>query len=120
MKKSIILILFFGMILLVSCMTSSFVSTGDYHEPLPENTYVKVVVDNDRNLDYDEIGLIEVEEEFGNPNLAQIIEKAKIEARDRGSDCIILLSNTTKVEGNAEVVTSKMYYLFKAVKLRNS
>ena len=120
MKKSAIFLLFFGLLLLLSCMSSNFVPTGYYHEPLPDNTYVKIVIDNVQDLSYEEIGVIEVEESFGNPNLAQIIERARFEAREKGADCIILLNTTTRVDGTSEAITSRMYYLFKAVKLKNS
>jgi len=101
-------------------MSTSFVPTGYYHEPLPENNDVKIVIDDNKNLSYDEIGIIEVRESIGSIDFSSVVYKACDIAKTKGADCIIYMNRSTSVSGSADAITTTNQYLFKAVKLRNS
>jgi hypothetical protein len=104
--------------LLYSCMSTSFVYTGDYHQSVPDNSYIKVVIDDNKNLAYDEIGVIEVRESLGSSNFAEIVNKARDEARDKGADCIIYMNRSTSISGSGDAISAYNQYFFKAVKLK--
>ncbi len=118
MKKTGIIMAVFAMLMLGSCMSTSFVYTGDYYPPAPDNKNIRVVIDDNRNLAYDEIGVIEVRESFGDFSFAQIVNKACEEARYKGADCIIFLNKSTSVSGSGDAISTSNQYLFKAVKLK--
>jgi hypothetical protein len=100
MKK---LLLVLTIILVVTgCMSSNFTLTGATYAPFPENHQVKVVLrDSNENLEYEEIGALQVKQSDMN-NLSKAIELAKEEARIRGGDVIFLVSSDSNstVSGN--------------------
>ncbi|TAL68343.1 MAG: hypothetical protein EPN82_10985 [Bacteroidetes bacterium] len=118
MKKTI-LISFVSMLLLSACMSTSFIYTGYYHEPLKDEDYIKIVIDDNRDLKYNEIGIIEVRESLGTVDFAQIVNKACDIAKVKGADCIILINRSTSYSGTADAISSTNQYLFKAVKLKH-
>ncbi|MBI5326441.1 MAG: hypothetical protein HZB41_14410 [Ignavibacteriae bacterium] len=119
MKKSLIILSIVTLLILSSCMTSSFVYTGYHQDPLPNDNYVKIVIDGNKDLNYDEIGVIEVRESFGAIDFADIVYKACDIARVKGADCIIYMNRLTSVSGTGDAISSTNQYLFKAVKLKN-
>ena len=76
----IILLLFF----LYSCVSATFVLTGNKYSPLSENDEVKVVSWGDKGK-YEVIGLVDI----GESTLESRVEKAKEIARENGADAIM-------------------------------
>lgn len=115
--KNTLKLLIIPLLLLSSCMSSSFIYTGYYHEPLKDDDYIKIVIDDNKDLKYDDVGIIEVRESLGTVDFADIVNRACDIAKVKGADCIIFLNRSTSLSGSGDAITSTNQYLFKAVRL---
>lgn len=109
---------------LSSCVSSNFTLTDTAFPPLSPDAPVLVILPhNEIQVTYREIGVVQIRQE-NNINLSRVIEKAKDEARLRGGDVIIQVSEDSKVllsTLNNQISTDEVnYYLFVVGKIMTS
>lgn len=127
MKKIMVIAIPLILILVSSCgilyrTESNFTLTGKARRPLAENSAIKVILNNKDVPEYDEIGVVQVIQNYGENDLSEAVEEAKMRSREYGGDVIILLSlNNRKSlsESDDEVTTTQTRtYYFTVGKLK--